>query len=224
MEIKIGTAKLLDDYFVSKRKKETPRDYLGASFLGDECDRQIWYKYKLPRPEVDARRMRIFELGHMIEAWLIQSLKDAGLTVYDKDEAGKQFGFIDEEIAGHCDGVVVGLPESDKPHLLEMKGLAHDWFTKLQKSGLEAYSRPYWVQIHIYMYKLELEDCLFMAMNKDNCELYYERVKLDTRLAKAELLKGKEIARSVNEPERKYAKSNFFKCKMCDYQKECWKL
>lgn len=223
MEIKLGVAKLVDDYLVSKQKEEAPRDYLGASILGTECDRALWYKVKEPRQAVEGRRQMIFDIGHSLEDYIITLLKGAGIQFYDNPDGG-QWGFVDSPIAGHCDGVVYGLPESDQPHLLEIKTLGFDWWTKLQKSGLEAYSNTYWVQVHVYMHYLQLENCLFVAMNKDNCELYFERVKYDKRVADMAILRGKDIAIFTQEPERKYGKSNFYKCKMCDFNKKCWGL
>ena len=119
--MKLGTARLVDESIEKRCKSQTPRDYLGASILGTECDRQLWYQFHHPKPVDDPRVQRIFDLGNILEDYMIKLLKESGIEVWDVDADGEQFGFIDEEVAGHCDGVAQGFPESTVPHLLEFK-------------------------------------------------------------------------------------------------------
>lgn len=222
MEIKLGTLKLIDDAILERSKKQSPRDYMGASILGEECDRKLWYSYKIPWTVDDPRLQRIFDMGNIIEDYVIKLLKDAGITVYDVDSDGEQFGFVDGKIAGHSDGVLIGLPESSKPHLFECKSANETSFKKFVKDGLKKTNDKYWAQVHIYMQKLKLERCLFVVMNKNTQELYLERVKYDKFVADHYLLRGHEIAAMETEPDRKYAKKTFYKCKWCNYKDRCW--
>ena len=222
MEIKLGVAKMIDDSILNSCKVAKKRDYMGASGLGEECDRKLWYSYKKPKPVTSARLKRIFDMGNIIEDYLVRIFRDAGLTVYDVMENGDQFGFKDGDIAGHCDGVVVGLPESSKPHLLEFKSAKASSYKAFVKNGVKKENKKYYVQMQIYMNKLNLDRALFVMMNKDTQELYFERVEYDKVCAETFLLRGKEIAKEEEEPERKYPKSTFYKCKWCDWNNECW--
>jgi len=219
-EIKLGTIKLIDDAIA--KRVHSPRDYMGASILGKECDRDLWYSYKKPKPVHDPRVQRIFDMGHIIEEYVVGLLREAGLSVYEKDEAGKQFGFIDGAIAGHMDGVVMGLTESTKPHLLEIKSANEKRFKDFEKKGVKKMSNEYWVQIHVYMQKFKLDKGLFVIMNKNTCELYFERVDYDKGVADVYLTRGHELVGQVEEPSRKYKSSTFFKCRFCNYNEECW--
>ena len=222
MEIKLGIAKLVDDAIIKKASEEKSRNYMGASIIGEECDRKLWYQFKHPKPILDPRIQRIFRMGDKVEDLVVYWLKDAGLTVYDVDKNGEQFGFVDGDVAGHCDGVIIGLPGSDKPHLLEVKSAKNSSFNQYVKNGVKKQSSTYYIQMQSYMHKLGLERALFVMMNKDNQELYFERVKYDKVAAHSALLRAKEIAGSDEMPDRKYAKSTFYKCRFCDYAKECW--
>lgn len=208
---------------ILNRVETKHRDYLGASLLGEQCSRKLWYMFKFPMTVDSPKLQRIFDLGHILEDYMIKLLRDAGLTVWDRDEDGNQFGFREGKIAGHADGVCIGLPESSAPHLAEYKTANSKRFKSFAEKGCEATEIKYWVQCHIYMLKLGLEDCLFMVLNKDNQDLYFERIKLDKKLAEMYLERGQEIVEAVEAPERKYSKSTDFRCRWCDHHARCWK-
>lgn len=222
MELVIGTLKLIDDAILSRASKEKSRSYMGGSILGTECDRQLWYSYKRPWKVDSAKLQRIFDLGNILEDYVVKLLKDAGITVFEKDANGEQFGFVDGKIAGHSDGVLLGLPESSKPHLFECKSANDKSYKIFVKNGLEKTNNKYWVQVHIYMQKLKLERCLFVVINKNTCEIYIERVTYDKNVATSYLLRGHDIAEMETEPDRKYSSKAFYKCKFCNYRNECW--
>lgn len=221
-DLKMGLALLVDKAIARKAEEKQHRDYMGASGIGTECSRQLWYSYHAPKQITDPRVNRIFDLGNSVEELVIGWLREAGLTVYEVDDNGDQFGFTDGPIAGHIDGVVIGLPESTKPHLLEVKSANAKRFKSFQDKGYKT-DPKYWVQIQTYMLKMNLENGLVVVMNKDNCDLYFERVKLDKRFAERKLSRAKEIAALVDDPPiRQYSSKDYYKCKWCDHREECW--
>lgn len=219
--MKIGIYKLVDDAILNSEKDAKPRDYLGASILGEDCSRKIWYMLNYPRPVDDARVSRIFKVGHILEDYVVSLLELAGLKVWTKDQNDEQFGFTHGKIAGHIDGVVQGLPESTMPHLLEIKTANNNRFNMFLKGGCKEEIK-YFVQCQVYMYKMNLENCLFVVINKDNQELYFERIKLDKTYAQVALSRGEDIADAQEIPARKYGKPTDYRCKFCNYSKDCW--
>lgn len=224
MILALGSYKKLDDGIVADSATKEARSYLGASLLGTECDRQLWYEYKFPKPVTDAKLQRIFDIGNAIEVLVIGWLKKSGFEVVEKDENGNQFGFEDEMIAGHCDGAIRGLPESSEWHLLEIKSAKNSSFNSYKEFGVKAQNPRYFYQMQIYMLKLGLKRAMFLMVNKDTAEIYIERVEFEKELAENALLRAKEIAKSEQLPDRKWNKSSYFKCKICNYNKECWGL
>lgn len=221
-EIKLGIEKLIDDAIVKRAESKESRDYLGLSSIGTECSRELWYSFHQPEKITDPRLNRIFDLGNKIEDYLIELLREAGLTVYTHDENGNQFGIVDGLLAGHIDGVVVGLPESTKPHVLEFKSAKDSRFKEFVKNGYKSDAK-YWAQVQTYMYYMKLENALVVIMNKDDCNLYFERIKLDKKFAERKILRGKEIAEMTDDiPARQYTKPTFYKCKFCNYNEKCW--
>lgn len=223
--VPLGTHKVLLDSIQKRIDAETPRNYLGASVLGTQCDRQLWYTWHQPKREHGPRIQMIFDMGNNIEDYIIGLLRDAGLTVHEKDSNGKQFGFKDGFIAGHIDGVIEGLAESKQPHLLEVKSANKSRFKTFQDKGCQIAEPKYWGQCHTYMFKMKLKKCLFVVMNKDTCDLYFERITLDAKYADNLMLRGEELIaeNDCNNTKRRYKKSTSFGCKFCNWKSECWK-
>lgn len=216
-----SVAKRIDDAIIKRADSKEHRAYLGASSLGEPCDRALWYSYHMPKKILDPRINRIFDLGNLIEDYLVRLLEDAGYTVYVKDEDGNQFRFDDGLIAGSSDGVIM---VDDVPMLLEFKSYNTKRFTELKKTGVKTSDPKYYGQVNVYMKYLELESCLFIAMDKNTSDLYFETVDYDPIEAHYLVNRGKEIVEEtdVNNVKKRYTHISSFKCKLCSYQKTCW--
>jgi len=217
-----GIIAQIDKALEIRSRGEKKRDYLGASLLGEECDRKIWYTYNRVAVIPSPRLQRIFDMGNIIEDYLINLLIESGLEVWDKRPDGKQWGFEDGPIKGHCDGVIQGIPESSKPHLLEIKSAKNSRFNEMKKKGIQSSNYQYYIQAQVYALKLKLDKILFIVYNKDTSELYKERIDAEPILAEGMIKKGKEIVAMKEPPERAYHSATFYKCKWCDHREECW--
>ena len=108
--------KEVDDAILRNEQKRERRKYLGASSIGEECNRKIQYRFlNYPQDEgsgFSAQTLRIFQFGHEIEDYAAKWLKDAGFDLRTEDKQGEQFGFsiADDQIKGHIDGVICGGP------------------------------------------------------------------------------------------------------------------
>ena len=196
----------------------TPSNYLGASSLGDECSRKLWYTYHHPcNTGFSSRTKRIFEFGNKIEDIIIDIIGNSNIKLL-----AQQSSFMDGPIGGLCYGIINGLDCSSKDHLLEIKSMNDNSFKKISSEGLEKYSLGYFVQVQVYMHYLKLEKCLFISMNKNDCELYLERLDYNKEVAIEYIERGKLICSLSHAPDRAYKYSNFYKCKMCNYNEKCW--
>lgn len=214
---------LVDLAIESENEKSEKRSYMGASGLGVECARQLWYSFHTPKKEFNALTLRKFAVGHALEPVVVEWLKKAGFTLYTVDSKGEQFGFEDGVIGGHCDGVIKGIPfNEEEPYLLEVKTANNFYWKEFNKSGIDGNER-YKGQVHIYMNKFKLKKCLFVVVNKDTQELYFEIVEYDEFEALRLLSRGHSLAVETEPPARHYESKSYFKCKYCSYYKECWK-
>lgn len=172
-------------YAAIEKEKAEPDLYLGrlgASFIGEECIRQIWLDWRgFARERFEGRMLRLFETGHQQEARIIADLRRAGLAVWDRQPDGRQYEYIDP--TGHfvvkVDGIVRGVPESDKPHLLEVKTHNKNSFAALVKKGVREAKPTHYAQVQAGMARAGLERALYVALCKDDEQYYVERVHAD---------------------------------------------
>jgi len=200
-------------------RNEPIRNYIGASSIGHPCFRKIWYEFHKPelRDSPTARTLRIFEIGHAIEAVMIDLLRRAGIEVLVTDQI-----FTDKELPylqGHVDGI---LPHEDM--VLELKTCKDSSFKLFKKKGVKEWFPAYYYQAQCYMAFTGLNKALVLAINKDNAELHSEVVKYDEKVFNYIKLKAKSIHEGQSEPPRLSNNPAWFQCVLCDFHKYCHKL
>lgn len=202
------------------------RAHLGASVIGHECERHLFYSFRWVRQAQHAGRLlRLFETGQLEEARLIRNLRAAGVTVMDVDpETGRQWAVkaCEGHFGGSADGVVIGLMEAPKTaHLFEAKTHNAKSFAALQKHGLEKSKPQHFCQMQIYMRLLGLERGFYLAVCKDTDALYSERVHPDPVLAERLLAKAERIINAPRPPAKLSDDPDYFICKWCDHRDLC---
>jgi hypothetical protein len=231
----------IDDALEARNKQQQPRNYLGASRIGADCDRALQYEY-LHTP-VDAGRsfsgklLRIFEAGHTFETMAAGWLRLAGFDLYTEKTDGSQFGFAAAggRIRGHVDGIINGAPTElglTFPMLWECKALNNKSWKDTQKRGLVLSKPVYAAQIAIYQAYMEgavsgvaSNPALFTAINKDTAELYVELLPFDAALAQLMSDRAVNILRACDAHEILPRIANdpaHHICKMCAWQDRCW--
>lgn len=217
-----ATAEAIYAAYVAKR--EDARGYLGASVIGHECERKLWYDFRWAGEEqFDGRMLRMFETGDMEEWRIVQNLRDAGMEVWDKDEAGNQFGFLDigGHFSGHCDGIVLGVPEAKKsPHLLECKTSSDKLFGELKLEGVRKSKPMHYAQMQIYMGYLVLDRALYVVVNKNTDEIYTERIEFSRKEYRGLIDKAERIILAT-EPAERIGKRDDYRCKYCHHTDRC---
>jgi len=205
---------------------EPPRTYLGASIIGEKCDRALWYVFNdCMREDFPGRLYRLFETGHLQEARMVKELRDTGVTVHDLNDDGEQFGFVDisGHFRGHLDGCGLGVLEAPKTwHLLEFKTHNKKYYAALKKRGVKVEHPKHYAQCQIYMHKTGMKRTLYMAVNKDTDELYTERFNYDRKYAVNMTERARRIITARQPPERCADKPGTFACKFCSAADLCW--
>jgi len=216
-------------YAAIEKEKVNPDLYLGrlgSSFIGEECLRQIWLEWRgFARGQFEGRMLRLFETGHLQEERIVADLRRAGFAVWDKREDGRQFEFVDQ--TGHfitkVDGVVKNVPESDKPHLLEIKTHNKKSFDGLLKKGVRDAKPLHYAQVQISMALGGFTRALYVALCKDDEQFYVERVKEDkASQAKLQTKIGKLVEAQLR-PAGISDDASSFGCKFCSMKAVCTK-
>lgn len=202
------------------------RTHLGASVIGKECARAVYYGFRwFAKRKVGGRMLRLFNRGHLEEGRFIAMLKCIGADVYQQDEHGKQFAFshLGGHIGGSGDGVgekIPGLPAGTRC-LLEFKTYAEKYFKELQLNGVREYKPEHYKQMQMNMEKMGHVVSLYMAVNKNNDELYAEWVPLNSYHAQEYLTFGEKIVLSPLPPNRISNTPGYYKCKTCEHYNHC---
>ena len=225
---------LIDTALEREREKEPPRNYLGGSRLGVECERALQFEYThTPRDrEFTGDKLRIFELGHRIEDLIVKWLRGAGFNLVTETPDGKQYGFkqLGGKISGHRDGAFIdGPPVIKYPCLWECKGLGDKYFKQLIKHGLMKYSPVYYGQVQVYMAYFDLTDnpAIFTAINKNDCQMVHLPVDFAPAIAQGLSDKGFKVIEACEAGDLLPRLSNdqsFYKCKLCAFNNYCHSL
>lgn len=227
----------IDAKLIENNKRQEKRNYLGASGLGDECTRRIQYQYMHIEPNMKATQIRTFDIGHCLEDLVAQWLITAGFLLKTKNSKGEQFGFstADGKIQGHVDGIILQYPkefvDAESPMALgtawlwECKTMNSKNWSETSKLGVFAAKFIYFVQVQLYMAYMDLDCCLFTALNKDTSELYFEKIPFESEVAQKYSDRAVDILKATENNElfpRIANDSSFFKCKMCFFRDYCW--
>lgn len=214
----------MDDAY---RTDEFPfRTHLGASGVGDECERKTWYGFRwATHSKHSGRLLRLFNRGHLEEARFIAMLLTIGAQVYQQDENGKQFKISDAggHFGGSGDGIVVNLPdlEPGTAALCEFKTSADKPFQEVSKKGVKEAKYEHYVQMQVYMKKMGIAVALYMVVNKNNDDLYAELIPFDNAVAEKYIDKGVKLVWMDKEPPRINNSPGWWKCKWCDHRPVC---
>jgi len=191
---------------VEAAQDRSERAYLGASVIGDDCERKLWlnFRWAFPPELFDGRKLSIFETGHRWEARLIELLLRAGLRLEDHDaETGEQFrvSFAGGHASGHLDGEVEGVPEAPKTrHVFEAKSHHDKSFKELVRLGVQKSKPQHYAQMQVYMHLRGLTRALYVAVNKNDDDIYTERVPYDAATALQLVIKAERIVTAQTPP------------------------
>lgn len=207
------------------------RRHLGASLLGEECARSLWYTFRWSTDLLhEGRLLRLFDRGQLEEARFVRELLNAGIKVLEVDAAtGRQFLFskCQGHVGGSMDGVGKGFPESpEKWHVLEFKTHGDKSFKELASKGVKESKPTHYAQMQLYMgWALEqapgIERAFYLAVNKNNDELYSERIRFDEKAFDSLMRKAWDIVKSPIPLEKLSQDPTFYKCKMCNHRDNC---
>ena len=204
---------------VKAHSSDWRRPHLGASMIGKDCKRELWYSFRWAKaPDFDGRLLRLFETGNRFEDRIVEELQLIGIVVSDRQK------YIDTGVnhfSGSIDGIAEGFPESNGLHLVEFKTHATKSWTALPAQGVKLAKPQHWLQMHVYMGALELKRAYYIAVNKDTDQLYAERVKYDEAVYAEARAKAAEVITAATPPARIEDNPARFACRFCNYRTMC---
>lgn len=220
------------------------RSHLGASLMGTECGRSLFYGYRwAAKPKFDGKTLRLFNRGHLEEGRIIALLSMIGVQVYQQDENGKQYRISHHRghVGGSGDGIAIGIPDLPPGYscLLEFKTHGEKSFVELAGKvdtdtlrrtgrtrfiggkGCKEAKFEHYVQQCIYMRKMNLGASLYVAVNKNTDHIYMELIAADNELADQYLNRAEKVVDCKEPPERISNSPGSFSCMWCNFKSVC---
>ncbi len=197
--------------------EDAPRDYIGASSIGSECLRQIWFQFKGVKAEaVPSKFRKAWAIGKILEGMIIEWLIKAGIQVEQTDKTYQADGM--PYFQGHFDGIMTW---RKKRAILEIKTAKHASYTIFVKKGLQVWNPQYYAQIQSYMGMSGIHSAHIIVLDKDSGELADEAVTFNADVYESLKDKARLIYEAPCEPPKINGSPLFFKCKMCQFNKVC---
>lgn len=213
------------DQVIEDSQESSFRAHLGGSLIGDSCKRKLWFDFRWCTVVVfPGRVLRLFNTGKRYEDRFIEWLRLAGVTAYQVDEQGKQFKYelFNGHFGGELDAVLTGLLEAPgTPHVAEFKTHNNKSFTALKKDGVAKAQPRHYAQMQIYMEMSGLTRAYYLAVNKDNDELYSERIRIDKAITKELKNKAQEVIFAPEPLTGISTRPDWYECKFCQHQNIC---
>jgi len=197
---------------------------LGSSSIGNECIRETWFSWRaFDREEFEGRVLRLFGTGHWQEDRVVEDLRRAGFSVWEKRDDGKQYECVDD--TGHfitkLDGIIKGVPRRDGAHILEIKTHNKASYNALYKHGVQKSKPVHYAQIQITMKLQGLSSCVYLAVCKDDEKMYCEIIEADQVEQDKILKRIKSLTEATMRPAGISDDANSFGCKFCTYKEVC---
>lgn len=205
---------------IQSRDDKKTRDYIGASGIGAECLRQIWYEFKGFQAEaVPTKTRRTWDIGKHLEGLILDWLTEAGIEIartWD-DLVSKEMPYF----KGHLDSV--WMKKGKAFAIIEIKTAKDSSFNIFFKKGLKAWNPQYYAQIQSYMGMSDIHTAYILVLNKDNSDIADELITFDEAYYEQLRRKAFLIANIEAPPSRINDSPLWFLCKMCKFNKVCHK-
>jgi hypothetical protein len=215
------------DKGIAERQSDGHRGHLGMSGIGKGCPRQIWYSWRwFYKKFHTGRLLRLFQRGHDEEARIISWLRSIGAVVEERDPiTGEQWNFKDfwDHYGGSCDGKIWGLERFglEGKGVCEFKTHNDKSFKDVKAKGVLSSKPEHYGQMQEYMHYSGSTWALYVAINKNDDELYIEVVHYKAEVAEMLRDKAGQIISALRPPLRTSKDPTFYICKMCDYHEIC---
>jgi len=209
--------KLLEKHIAREHKPKKIGKYY-PSEVGN-CLRKVWYSYKYPQ-EIDINKQKIFEVGNMIHAFVIDVLKNTRNEKIKLLKSELPFDMrIDKfQVSGRVDDLLL-LKVENKKLLVEVKSC----------KNVEAVKKPHFnhkLQLQFYMYATGVHDGAMLYIDKNNLKskvfpVDFDRQEAEKIVERFKLLHTSLLSNKLPPAEGMENEEMKGFCRYCEYGDKC---
>jgi hypothetical protein len=215
------------------QQEDTPRAYLGASAIGQSCERRLWLDFRWARKRsIGAAGLCAIDDGHRGERIMADRLRMVpGITLITEDESGNQIGFADlgGHFRGNADGLIEGLPQAKAMHVWECKIANEKKFEKLidlktrlgEKAAFSKWDATYYAQAQIYMHYLGAHRHYLTVGSPGVRRMVTVRTEYDAMAAMNLIAKAQRIIEAQRMPVGISTDPSWYECRFCPHYDGC---
>ena len=222
------------DLMMERGQEIRSRNYLGASSIGESCERKLWLGFRwLKKGFIEAAGLRRINDGHRGEDVVANMIRLVpGTELSTEKEPGVQHSF--EDLGGHfrgnCDGLLTGLIQSpEKLHVWECKVVNETKFKKLaslkiskgEDEALKNWDYVYYAQAQVYMHYFGATRHYMTVASPGVRDLVSVRTKYVQAEAEKFIEKAKRIIFAAKPPSKITEDPAWHECKYCTFHSMC---
>lgn len=201
------------------RIEESSRAYIGASIIGSDCWRQIYYElHETVAKGVAPKTWRTWQIGKHLESLVIDWLDDAGITLGTLEQRTLQSNKV-PLFRGHVDSVWID--KGVNKAIIEIKTAKDSSFNTFVNKGLKIWNPQYYAQVQSYMGMSNINSTYILVLNKDNSSLSDELVTFDPAFYERLEEKALAIASAKIAPPKIHSSPLWYQCKLCKFNTIC---
>jgi hypothetical protein len=238
-----ATLKAMDKALVANYQFER-RSYLGASQIGDPCERKLWYSFRwVLKRELSASQIKDIQSGFHGEEIMRERL--AAIEGISLTAEQKNFSDFGGHFQGHIENIITGLHENpEEEYIWENKIKEIPFIRKLNRlieehgehNALKYWDKIYYAQAQINMmyHNIKWQFMTIIAPGARSCKMAAtDKAKDKLQLScitpydeeEANLLtkKAERIIFAEEAPYKLSHKPEYYLCKMCEFSEICHK-
>ncbi len=203
----------LIDKFYLDRQKDREQHHFYISDAG-KCSRALFFKFKnLPRKEIEANILRLFDHGDHIHQLIMKPL----LSIREIHVVAAEVNIPPQElISGRADAII---SDGKDLYVLDIKSMNSMIFNKLEEPKEENID-----QVQLYMHYFKVKKGILLYVNKDNQQLKDFVFNYDKKRTLALLNNLKDVKKKIEQniiPDRLEDYPLNWQCRYCQFKSIC---
>ena len=203
--------KELIDQFYLDRQRDREQHHFYITDAG-KCGRSIFFKFKnVPREQMEARILRLFDHGDYIQMQILNTLFSLGIVRASEVQIPPQ-----ELVSGRADAIIT---LNNELYVVDFKSMNSMIFKKLTEPKEENVN-----QIQLYLHYFKIPKGILLYMSKDTSELKDFIIQYSPRLAHGLLESLGDLDKKIKAniiPERLPDYPQSWQCQYCQFKDIC---